>query len=579
MNPEFDLSLMNSLKCFHEDVFSTGTAASDKSNSENSAALTNASNVEEQLRTVSLSEIHPPIGHQSVLPRNPHIAPSSMEPRKRHFSGTTTPTKSHLLVNEEGLVFRNQHQDEQNENCLNVNKRIPREFAPYQAASLDDIEPIAKRGNSSQSESFRTPEKRTKPPKTKRKKACLACKKSHVVCEGGYPCLRCIKRNIGHLCTEEALAVSSPMTKFNNPNDLYLSAGYKPAFPSNPFMIPSLASVRKGNSLTLSSMSLQSASAAYDDIPIHAEINRSKSISYLPEYSTGHAIVSNSQFFNDNAFTNGSKSYSWNSANSQFQFDSSGLVSGYNPTNANLVTSNSQPCSDSYSISNNSKGSFDNLFSKFIHYFTFKLNMYYTGNGQFQDFWLLEEYRLGLLWPYDFQQRLQSLYTIFTSTPFQSCQLGGISILDRYNQNVFTKIGTANIIDLLRYEELYESVQSLFNRTFSSLTIPSALWRVAGDIGSFSSEFITLLGMENKTEAKKDGMNIFSLLHPESAIQICKYLVDVCEKPDVGPLELAVMIRGRTMNVDYVKCMMNLLVLTDPMKIPGACLALFVPMI
>ncbi|KZT31878.1 hypothetical protein SISSUDRAFT_642442 [Sistotremastrum suecicum HHB10207 ss-3] len=33
--------------------------------------------------------------------------------------------------------------------------------------------------------------------------ACLYCRRSHMTCDEGRPCQRCIKREIGHLCHDE----------------------------------------------------------------------------------------------------------------------------------------------------------------------------------------------------------------------------------------------------------------------------------------------------------------------------------------------------------------------------------------
>lgn len=46
----------------------------------------------------------------------------------------------------------------------------------------------------------------TKKPKKKKKKvemACVYCRRSHMICDDSRPCLRCIKRGIGHLCHDE----------------------------------------------------------------------------------------------------------------------------------------------------------------------------------------------------------------------------------------------------------------------------------------------------------------------------------------------------------------------------------------
>ncbi|KAI0205437.1 hypothetical protein F4808DRAFT_232642 [Astrocystis sublimbata] len=44
-----------------------------------------------------------------------------------------------------------------------------------------------------------------KSPRKRRKvnHACVYCRRSHMTCDLGRPCTRCIKRNIGHLCHDE----------------------------------------------------------------------------------------------------------------------------------------------------------------------------------------------------------------------------------------------------------------------------------------------------------------------------------------------------------------------------------------
>ncbi|PWA00981.1 hypothetical protein BB558_002952 [Smittium angustum] len=57
------------------------------------------------------------------------------------------------------------------------------------------------------------------PSKGKRKKvqkACVYCRRSHMTCDIGRPCQRCIKRGIGHLCRDEAAPPASTKKKQNN---------------------------------------------------------------------------------------------------------------------------------------------------------------------------------------------------------------------------------------------------------------------------------------------------------------------------------------------------------------------------
>ena len=45
--------------------------------------------------------------------------------------------------------------------------------------------------------------KKRKMRKKKVEKACIYCRRSHMICDDSRPCLRCIKRGIGHLCHDE----------------------------------------------------------------------------------------------------------------------------------------------------------------------------------------------------------------------------------------------------------------------------------------------------------------------------------------------------------------------------------------
>lgn len=48
-----------------------------------------------------------------------------------------------------------------------------------------------------------TNDKKTKKKKKKVEMACVYCRRSHMICDDSRPCLRCIKRGIGHLCHDE----------------------------------------------------------------------------------------------------------------------------------------------------------------------------------------------------------------------------------------------------------------------------------------------------------------------------------------------------------------------------------------
>ncbi|KAH3670917.1 hypothetical protein OGAPHI_000628 [Ogataea philodendri] len=68
-------------------------------------------------------------------------------------------------------------------------------------------------------------------PQRKRKKvgmACVYCRRSHMICDEGRPCQRCLKRNIGHLCHDEP-ANAGRKNKKNPDKSASVSVGPSPS--------------------------------------------------------------------------------------------------------------------------------------------------------------------------------------------------------------------------------------------------------------------------------------------------------------------------------------------------------------
>lgn len=70
-------------------------------------------------------------------------------------------------------------------------------------AAFEDT-PVASSSKGSGSKRKKAKSNGTGTPKRKpQTKACLFCRRSHMTCDDERPCSRCIKRSIGHLCTDE----------------------------------------------------------------------------------------------------------------------------------------------------------------------------------------------------------------------------------------------------------------------------------------------------------------------------------------------------------------------------------------
>ncbi len=79
---------------------------------------------------------------------------------------------------------------------------------PPQASSSNGSASVKReQGASIADDAGNSPSSGGKKKPSKRRKvnlACIYCRRSHMTCDEGRPCQRCIKRDIGHLCHDEA---------------------------------------------------------------------------------------------------------------------------------------------------------------------------------------------------------------------------------------------------------------------------------------------------------------------------------------------------------------------------------------
>ncbi|KAL1930681.1 hypothetical protein VTP01DRAFT_10843 [Rhizomucor pusillus] len=63
-----------------------------------------------------------------------------------------------------------------------------------------------------------TPDLGTKRKRKKVSLACVFCRRSHMTCDEGRPCQRCIKRSIGHMCHDEPRADTGKKVQRRSPS-------------------------------------------------------------------------------------------------------------------------------------------------------------------------------------------------------------------------------------------------------------------------------------------------------------------------------------------------------------------------
>ncbi|KAF9232852.1 hypothetical protein BU15DRAFT_90560 [Melanogaster broomeanus] len=318
---------------------------------------------------------------------------------------------------------------------------------------------------------------------TKRRKvnhACLYCRRSHMTCDEGRPCQRCIKREIGHLCHDEQ---RPPKSKQDGTG-------------------VSGAEVSK----TEGSQGPHAAEPVYDSttIPQSTTSPWSMNVSqnaflYQPE-TLGNEFSVLTDFLetldDGSFFTSPPQTVapSLMSAPSYSNPVSDNVTGTYEPAPP-LLPSATKTEKFLLTAADQESGSRDERLNRVIR----------------------SKYEAGLLKPYDYVKgyaRLSRWMDRNVSRQSKQQILQPLSVLRPKFRAVAQSLRD---IDLVFIEEAFERLLLDYDRVFSAMGVPACLWRRTGEIYKGNREFTELVGVDGYM--MRDGrLCIYELMAEESAV-------------------------------------------------------------
>lgn len=376
------------------------------------------------------------------------------------------------------------------------------------------------------------------PKKPKRRKvdlACIYCRRSHMTCDEGRPCSRCIRRNIGHLCHDEPKKANKESIATTTP-----SADITQSHPSAIHNIePNPVSAHLSTAMVLTSQSqpgLHGASV-FQEISDHKApsterlgaqqlqdnvsttkvdtLNMALSSPFNDWTSLGHqSILSQTSEFNQNLFFS-------EHANSEFASlgdflsmieDPISTDVGVNPLNRGF--SGGEPSMEPF-VDRREPQISDSARDKF----------FLTAADPTVD--VSPEERLkqviqakveaGLLQPFNYARgyaRLQKYMDNYMNQGSKQRILKPLSVF----RPAFRAIAQSLMdIDLVLVEEAFERMLLDYDRVFTSMAIPACLWRRTGEIYRGNKEFAGLV--EVSVDELRDGkLVIYELMSEDSAV-------------------------------------------------------------
>ncbi|KAF9585603.1 hypothetical protein BGW38_001594 [Lunasporangiospora selenospora] len=313
--------------------------------------------------------------------------------------------------------------------------------------------------------------KRAGPKRRKVTHACVYCRRSHMTCDDGRPCQRCIKRNIGHLCHDEPKPPPPPQQAI-----LTLAT-------VNPAMVTTYS--RRGHT-EVQQRSQQSSQQIQGQQLQHMQHQhmQGNSMSGMQMYGLNNQLstlpVTPLTFASEhmgNEFTVISDFLESLGGDNQAIFNEPGIP--VNTTDKFFITA-----------ANPSDGSNEERLTQVI-------------NAKFE---------AGFLKPYNYVNGYSRLQKYMDSHRQRI-----LNVMGTFRPAFRTVAQTLTDIDLVLVEEAFERLLLDYDRVFSSMGIPACLWRRTGEIYKGNKEFAALVNVP--LEMLREGrLCIYELMAEESAV-------------------------------------------------------------
>ncbi|KAI7876109.1 hypothetical protein K492DRAFT_152033, partial [Lichtheimia hyalospora FSU 10163] len=414
---------------------------------------------------------------------------------------------------------------EDTNNNTNANQGTPNTTTP---TSNQDSTPNASNNNTNTS----TPQDNTKKKKTgpKRRKvthACVYCRRSHMTCDEGRPCQRCIKRSIGHLCHDEPKHSNNSAQNNKNRNTVPTTTTAGPGY----MPLNNLGNGIGGNS-NLGGLPIQ----------------------FFGQMGTGQLTFASEHMGNEISVI------------SNFLDSLDGDVQAMYGNNNNGNNNNPQSSAVSTPTVNTTE--------------KFFLTAADPSDGKLEDR-LTEvinaKYEAGFLKPYNYVNGYARLQKYMDNNMSASSRQRILNVMGTFRPAFRSVAQSLTDIDLILVEEAFERLLLDYDRVFSSMGIPACLWRRTGEIYKGNKEFASLVNVpiENLREGR---LCIYELMAEESAVNYWEKYGNIAFDPGQKAVLTSCLLKNPDPdNTSVISCCFSFTIRRDKYNIPTVIVGNFLP--
>lgn len=356
---------------------------------------------------------------------------------------------------------------------------------------------------------------RTGPKRRKVTHACVYCRRSHMTCDEGRPCQRCIKRSIGHLCHDE-VKPSNHSTPVQTPVN-------KPELQSNlNYSLPNLTQANVlGSNSNLGGLPLQFYGQMGAGQLTFASEHMGNEISVISDF-----LDSLGGGGNKPAVTDEEEAPTVNNTERFF-------LTAADP----------------------SDGKLEDRLTEVIN----------------------AKYEAGFLKPYNYVNGYARLQKYMDNNMSASSRQRILNVMGTFRPAFRSVAQSLTDIDLILVEEAFERLLLDYDRVFSSMGIPACLWRRTGEIYKGNKEFAALVNVpiENLREGR---LCIYELMAEESAVNYWEKYGNIAFDPGQKAVLTSCLLKSPdSENTSVISCCFSFTIRRDKYNIPTVIVGNFLP--
>ncbi|ORE03421.1 hypothetical protein BCV72DRAFT_257809 [Rhizopus microsporus var. microsporus] len=421
---------------------------------------------------------------------------------------------------------------------------------PSNTTPTDQQDPSEDNSNNQTQDNKKKP--RTGPKRRKVTHACVYCRRSHMTCDEGRPCQRCIKRSIGHLCHDE---VKTP----NNSASLQQQQQQQQQQQLNNPRSDIPASLN-GNYASLSTMAQANVLGSGSNLG-------GLPLQFYGQMGAGQLTFASEQMGNEISVI------------SDFldSLGANGDVQGMYAARNNNNNSNSNNNSNNNTNNNSNNAASNATVNNTERFF---LTAADPSDGKLEDR-LTEvinaKYEAGFLKPYNYVNGYARLQKYMDNNMSASSRQRILNVMGTFRPAFRSVAQSLTDIDLILVEEAFERLLLDYDRVFSSMGIPACLWRRTGEIYKGNKEFAALVNVpiENLREGR---LCIYELMAEESAVNYWEKYGNIAFDPGQKAVLTSCLLKSPDPeNTSVISCCFSFTIRRDKYNIPTVIVGNFLP--